>query len=431
MTISESEIQSRIDIAAQGFVEQVIKTDSGLAAAIKAKDKTYLAINSSFLYREKQLVKTLQSPKRLVALIIGSGKKPCIDQLMVTGDIALTKHYRILDSLDSSSVTGFPKAVSNEIDSIGDVIMVLIGIVKGFRSAAEPVSSGLVKTLRLDPLLANEFDLTDQVCAIKRVMTIEDLFAEISKALGGDTALTDNDRQAVAKAYDHLLDDATTEVAISAKKKVNSKETILGKITESLQIQVDEYQAALKEVQKSGTDPQALNEVLRIAYNFSTDVLPLVFLFMSICDLKPLIFWCTVDKQWALYRAFASLPWAALGRKEKLHDYRDVIAAARNHAFHHVLPFDTTVEVDLSTVDVRAERMRLFLPHGQKNQHAIQLNDQELIDVFAEFSRAKQRPVSTVFWQRNLQVMKATTDLAAAVLDTLLLIHQSRPKKVS
>jgi hypothetical protein len=158
----------------------------------------------------------------------------------------------------------------------------------------------------------------------------------------------------------------------------------------------------------------------------ATDVLPLISLFVSICDLKPLVFWCTVKEQWALHRAFASLPWAALGRKEKLEEYKSIVSQARSHAFHHVLPFDSTVEVDLSTLDVRAETIRLFVPFGQKQGRGVHLKDQKLADVLAEFSRAKERPVSQVFWKANLAVIQAACKLAEEVLATLILIHDAR-----
>jgi len=159
----------------------------------------------------------------------------------------------------------------------------------------------------------------------------------------------------------------------------------LGRIATSLRGKAHEYQAAVTQLQQSPEDQHILNEVLRVAYNFSTDVLPLIFLFMSICDLKPLVFWCTIDKQWQLYRAFAALPWSALGRKEKLEEYQSIISEARNSAFLHVLPFDPTLEVDVSTLDVRAEKVRLFSLYGHKQGRGVLLKDQELADVFAEF----------------------------------------------
>jgi hypothetical protein len=41
------------------------------------------------------------------------------------------------------------------------------------------------------------------------------------------------------------------------------------------------------------------------------------------------------------------------------------VSQTRNYAFHHVLPFDATVEINLLSSDVRAEKIRLFLPFGE------------------------------------------------------------------
>lgn len=91
-----------------------------------------------------------------------------------------------------------------------------------------------------------------------------------------------------------------------------------------------------------------------------------------------------------------------------------------------MLPFDSTVEIDLSALDVRAETIRLFVPFGQKQSRGVHLKDQKLAEVLAEFSRARERPVSQVFWEANLAVMQAACKLAEEVLATLILIHNAR-----
>src|SRR5258708_28504302 len=96
---------------------------------------------------------------------------------------------------------------------------------------------------------------------------------------------------------------------------------------------------------------------------------------MSLADLKPLIFWVSVQEQWALCQAFASLPWPTSGRKQSLEEYKAIIAQARSYAFHHILPFDSTVEADLSQLDVRAQAIRLFVPYGQKEGRGVFLKD--------------------------------------------------------
>lgn len=125
-------------------------------------------------------------------------------------------------------------------------------------------------------------------------------------------------------------------------------------------------------------------------------------------------------------RAFAFLSWAALGRKGNLEDYKSIVSQARSHAFHQILPFDSTVEIDLSTLDVRAEKIRLFVAFGQEEGRGVHLRDQKLAEVLAEFSRAKDRPVSQVLWKANYAVMQAACKLAGQVLEAVILIHDAR-----
>jgi len=422
-------IQERIKKAVESVIAQIDNADAELTKAIKDKEKTYLLINSSFLYREKRLVRTSQSSRRLVAEIARSGEGLCVNDVFVLDDFNIRNHYRILETIENNRVFKLEEVISQELKSLGDVIFVLTGTIIGVQPIERTVSTDLVKVLRLDPTLSDVFKFEDGVCVINNIIPIEDLFDKIGDMLGAEMQLPQDVRQAIAKAYDTLLNEVTTKVVISAGENVDVNSTILGKILYSLKKQAEEYQQLMDELLGNEDNKQVRNELLRIAYNFSTDVLPLIFLFMSICDLKPLVFWCTVDKQWDLYESFASLPWSALGRKEKIEEYRTIIAEARNHAFHHILPFETTIDVDLSNVDVRADSMLLFPSFGSKKPRGIRMKDQELVDVFSEFSRAKQRPVSTKFWKENLNVMKKATDLTRSILDTLMLLRRAQSRK--
>jgi len=123
--------------------------------------------------------------------------------------------------------------------------------------------------------LPNEFQrISAGVYAFKRIVPVEDLLAQIGRDLEIERALSQEDRQGIAKAYDSLLDDAVTEVIVPTDEAVSPSDTTLGKIVNSLNARAREYGAAVSEFQCSPDDQRVLNEVLRIAYNFSTDVLP-------------------------------------------------------------------------------------------------------------------------------------------------------------
>jgi len=424
-----SEIEARILAATDAVIQQMASSDDEIAQAVIGRSVSLnLAINSSFLYRDRQSVKTTQSPRRLVAHLSATGRRVRATEVSIVDGLTLRSHYKILPSRSDPALIPLSAGITQELAAIGDLLFILIGSVKGLRPAVQTVESMAVNELRLVPSQATPDiqQLGPGIYGIRKILALEELFAYIEQDLTAQGGLSAEDRRAVAQAYDAMVDAATTEVTVPSGRIQDRKETVLGQIVNSLQIQTAEYKRSLVAMQNSPEDSKALNEVLRIAYNFSTDVLPLISLFRSICDLKPLVFWCTIKQQWALYRAFASLPWSSLGRKEKLEEYQSIVSQARSYAFHHILPFDSTVEVDLSSLDVRADTIRLFLPFGQSQGRGVHLKDQKLADILAEFSRAKLRPVSTVFWQSNLKIMQESCQLAEQILETLILLHEAR-----
>ncbi len=369
MASALTQIEHEIQAATDAVVRSIAETDDAVATAVVGRNTdAHLVINGSFLYRDKS-VKTTQSSRRLLARLIATGKRVRSENIWIIDNESVRTHYKIIPRQDTAGLTTLASGVAQELAGIGDLLFILLGTVKGLRPQTQQINSQNVKELRLIPSLTGaEVQRTGNgIYSLRKILPIEELFERINDDLEGQGAgLSAEDRRVIGTAYDAMLDAATTEVSVPTGEVRHRSETVLGKILASLQDQATQYGTALTALQRAPDDPRALNEVLRIAYNFSADVLPLISLFVSICDLKPLVFWCTVKEQWALHRAFASLPWAALGRKEKLEEYKSIVSQARSHAFHHVLPFDSTVEVDLSTLDVHAETIRLFVPFGQK-----------------------------------------------------------------
>jgi hypothetical protein len=422
-------IEEKIQISATAVVSSIAEMDDAVAGAVIGRKTTvHLVINGSFLYRDKSMVKTNQSHRRLVASLAASGKRVRSENLSIIDNETIKTHYKMMGPPDAAKVTTLTAAVTQELANTGDLLFTLLGTMKGMRPQTQAVDGKKVRELRLIPSLTgpNIQRAGEGIYSITRILPIEELLEFINEDLKPRGGISAEDRRVIGTSYDKVLDQVTTEVAVPSGKIQDPTGTILGKIVISLREQADKYRKALDVLRTDSDDPRAFNEVLRIAYNFSADVLPLISLFVSICDLKPLIFWCTLSEQWTLHKAFASLPWAALGRKEKLEEYKSIVSQARSHAFHHVLPFDSTVEIDLSTLDVRAEKIRLFVPFGQKEGRGVHLRDQKLAEVLSEFSRPKERPVSQIFWRANLAVIQAACRLAEEVLSALILIHDAR-----
>jgi hypothetical protein len=426
-----AKIEEKIQTSVNSVVRSIGETDDAVASAVVGRKTTvHLVINGSFLYRDKS-VRTIQSRRRLLARLTATGKRLRSDHVSIIENGSIKSHYKMIAAPDAAGLTELTTAVAQEINLAGDLLFTLLGTMNQMRPQAQHVEGKKIKELRLVPSLSGaDIQRTGEgVYSIRRVLPIEELLAQVDDELKEQGGISAEDRRVTGAAYDAMLDEVTTEVCIPSGEVQNRTETILGKIVISLQRQTDDYRTALVALQQGSDDPRTLNEVLRIAYNFSADVLPLISLFVSIGDLKPLVFWCTLLEQWTLHQAFASLPWSALGRKEKLEEYKSIVSQARSHAFHHVLPFDSTVEIDLSTSDVRAEKIRLFVPFGQKEGRGVHLKDQKLAEVLSEFSRAKERPVSQIFWKANLAVMQAACNLAEEVLSALVLIHNGRRER--
>ena len=427
--IASVSIENKIRSAVDSVVQQMASAFDEIAEAVVGRNtSTYLVINNSFFARDRQSIKTTQSSRRLVAKLSGAGKRVQADEIFVIDGETIKNHYKILSQVEVLKLTPITEAVGHELTQMGDLIFILVGLTKGLRPCVEIVEGASVRELRLIPTLhGSDIQRVERgVYGLKKIVPPEDLLALIGNDLEHDGGFSLEEKRAVADAYDCMVDKATTEVVVPTEAIDHPKETVLGKIVDSLQAQANEYRDAIKKLDECPDDPRVLNDVLRLAYNFNSDVLPLISLFRSICDLKPLIFWCSIKENWGLYKAFTSLPWSALGRKEKLEEYELIVSQARNHAFHHILPFDSTVEVDLSQLDVRAEKIRLFLPYKDKQNRGISLKDQKLADILAEFSRAKLRPVSNSFWRANLNVMLGASDMARQILESLILIHNAR-----
>ncbi len=144
---------------------------------------------------------------------------------------------------------------------------------------------------------------------------------------------------------------------------------------------------------------------------------------VSVCDLKPMLLWCTIADHYKLAQAFRELPWIKSKKKASLARYQETIAGARNHAFHDLVPFERSVEVDVTDVSLRARRLRLFSPFSsRKTGNVLEYQDQELIDVLTQFTRAPETVVSAAFWQRNSVVMHALEDLLRATESSLKLL---------
>jgi hypothetical protein len=166
--------------------------------------------------------------------------------------------------------------------------------------------------------------LEDSIYSLRKLLPIDEVFKFIDDDLGEAAKLSADDRMAVRNGCEQLIDNAITEVSVPTAQ-VQRGETVLGKIVASMRHQTTEYDSALEALRRAPEDQKLLHEILRIAYNFRADVLPLISLLVSVCDLKPLVFWCTLKERWALRQAFSDpalgKPWTQR-KARRLQDHR-------------------------------------------------------------------------------------------------------------
>ena len=107
--------------------------------------------------------------------------------------------------------------------------------------------------------------------------------------------------------------------------------------------------------------------------------------------------------------------------------YREIISGARNRAFHNLLALDRTVEVNLQGVQVGAKRLTLFPPYGRpKSRRHFEYEDQEMVQVLSELTRAPEATVPLEFWKKNEVVMERFEALLAATEEALWILNSVR-----
>jgi transcriptional regulator len=220
----------------------------------------------------------------------------------------------------------------------------------------------------------------------------------------------------IAENLPGLIDRAITTFqnnafsTLSLPKKFNpTTKYLLDKITMVIEDHLKTYNA---NISKIDTDPKAMIEILRISYNFVSDVNKLLALVINLCDLKPIILWLTISKYFYLDNKFKELPFGFSKKKASLSDYESVIKNARNKSFHQLFPFNKSLRFELDALEKVS--VTIFSNHGKKDGNKMTYKDQELYDLLRSFTRVNEQVVSKNFWIKNEDVMKAVHELISA-----------------
>lgn len=373
-------------------------------------------LNSSFILRDG--VATTQSPRRLVLRASPTGSLALAGVADVERMLLPYKRYAA-QSTNLPDVIPIAEAVESERGGLGHVLFTLIG---DLAPAAEGVVRfkaplGGVTSLRLDTSQQSIASIHADEIIVNSTHDEEAIWTALQ------AHLPPHSRPDFAKLLEDLEDAASREVTVP---DIGTRPTtpLLKVLSSGLETQALEYQEALDAWRNSQhQSDSALYQILRIAYNFASDAVRLIRLTISMCDLKPLVYWCTVDKHLALDSCIRALPWQTQS-KASLANYTKIVSIARNHAFHDLFPVLSGLNIRLPDAALRKIRLRLFAVHGSKrNKNEVQFEDQELVDLLTEFTRAGRRVTPPMFWEKNLEAMEACLCLLEATTASLIAIR--------
>lgn len=403
-------------IASEPFTSW-LADEKGLAAG------DLICINNSFVFRDT--VATKKSAEYLGFNCDPSGK-PMKSSLLVASPPSFNSDFKRFSKKSTNvSRQSLDDATAKQLAQCGELVFVLVGKIDDTVGVERELSAEPFKALRFDPTARAHVAVEDGVVTVRDLEDPEALWeaaARESKKKGQD--ISEKSEAAFALCIEKLQADVYSLLRLPGARVQDTSQTLLGKLGERLGSQCKEYEKSLV---ACGDDPsrdrEAFNNVLRIAYNFSADASRFIELLVSICDIKPIVLWGTLEEHVKLAEAFRRLPWRKSAKKASLGTYQTTIAGARNHAFHNFMPIHRAIEVDVSGVALKATRLRLFSPHSKKTDNMLEYEDQEIVDILTRFTRAPEMAVPISFWRKNLEVMQATRELVNGTLRHLVALR--------
>ena len=328
--------------------------------------------------------------------------------------------FRVISKTDKRILDIVPldDAVLSELLSIGFVLFVLIGQIHDTQTIEVPVkSSRKFKMVQRNPQAALDLHVSGDSIILREVLDIDSLCSMLAQQ---GEVICDDDRMALALALDRLSQSTELLLTLPDPSLITHGDTLLDHLLEALIRDIEGYQDSLSKI----TSSKEYNNILRISYNFATETLNIIKLIVSLCDLKPVVLWCTVREHIALQSAISNLPWGRLGRKASLKGYSQLVKDARNQAFHHTFSLNQRIRVDLSDKLLEAQWLTMFSPHTKKGENKFVFKDKELIELLTGFTSAPKRVLPPSFWTGNLNVLNATKDLLSGTRDALILLAE-------
>jgi hypothetical protein len=387
-----------------------------------------VAFNNSFVFRSG--VGTRKNEQYL-AIAVGKGGA-LTDELIVCEGIRFNADFKLLSAKSKKQpmCRDLEGAVRTELKGFGKLVFLLVGSVEDTVVLEEPLEDDRFDALVLDPKLDSDVDVRDGKVYVREIEDETHIWDAVRDKVDEDATpdALEELKQKIGAALDSLgaRTYATLKLPIAGSETESS---VLRSITAVLIDEKKNYEVALTKCRGDyAVDASAYNDVLRIAYNFASDAIGFLRLLTSICDMKPILLWCTVGQQFELSEAFKSLPWTRSTNKPSLSNYERIIGDARNKAFHRLFPFNKPIDVILPGASLSEVRLRIFSEYTKRKENELTYQDKGMVDLMKEFTITKEHSVPSGFWSRNLGVMSSTVEVFQGVtraLELLLRIHDS------
>jgi hypothetical protein len=391
----------------------------------KLNDDDLILINNSFLHRDKETIRTVKNARYLC--IVNDGSSFSIKELATvkSDDFNLDFKYISKKSTNYPILTPLNESINSEFNNLGKIIYILIGVIDNSKVFKKSIDNELFDEIILDFNQNSKIQIIDNNIIIQDANDEDLLWEELCQVSKVRKNIIQPLPESIKKPFQNAVKKLRDESYFALKlpsSNDNNNITFLDLMVDSIRSQIEEYTISLKKCgEELDQDQSEFNNILRIAYNFSSDAVKLIKLLISICDLKPIILWTTIDDQVALADAFRMIP-GLNDKKPELKEYVSKINGARNKSFHDLFPFHYTIEAKLDGIFLSAKRLRLFSPFRSKSSNIFEYEDQQLVDIFTEFTRAEERHIEKQFWHQNLEVMSATINLLDSISSSLKLL---------
>lgn len=377
----------------------------------------FIVLNNSFLFRQGATA-TVKNPAYL-ALRVAEDGHTTEPALIVQPEGKVNARFKHISGAAGREMNhrALPDAVTEQLKDFGTIVFALVGAIGPDEPAVLHLGDRVpgLSTVRFVPSQGVTADVKNGDLAISRLDDIDIVWKATEAALSDSEV---RETQRLADQFDDILV-TLREIAarpISIHQVCSDSPSILSNVVDRLADQVHAYKGALAEHVEHPDESDALNETLRIAYNFATGTISLLSLVVGLLDLKPIILWLTFGAQSDLSDRFAELPFALVGRdKPSLSTYRAIISAARNRAFHDVFAFGRPFKVPLESAAIRAPELHLFRDYSKRNEPALNYSDREVVELLKGLTRVAERPVPVGFWDSNARVMDAVCAVARSL----------------